>query len=433
MGFGRLAGVALRAALVCAVGAVALAVSAPLQAQNLASTTPTHKLNPADKPPAAKIETTRTRFIINLERHVNFEVSALAHPNRVLVDLPDVKVVLPDPLGDTPVGLIKSFRHGMSAPGKSRVIIDVTGPVVVERTDIEKGPDGKSAKLTIDIVAATEATIVEEARVAMRAGALGLGATGLQPPVPRPAVSPQVRAAGSYKPIIVIDPGHGGDDSGATRFGTVEKNLVLSFSQKLREKLNATDRYKVLMTRDSDVFIPLEERREFAERHQAALFIAIHADYTARASARGATIYSLRPQMADTLRRTAAAQGGLDESVLSGKEVALVKQAHGDVGAVRSMLADLARQELDLTRERTNVFVRSVINFMGGSTNLMDNPDRGAAFVVLKTAKMPSILIELGYITNAEDAQQLKSDKWRDKVSGSIVTAIDNYFTKLPR
>jgi len=426
MVFGRLAGVGLRAAVLSSAVAAAFAVAPPLQAQQLASTPTTLKIRPA-----AKIETTRTRFIINLERHVDFEVSALTHPNRVLVDLPEVKLVLPDALGDTPAGLIKSFRHGMSAPGKSRVIIDVTGPFVVERSDIEKGPDGKSARLTIDIVSASEATAAIEASAAMRAGALGLGATGLQPPVPKPAVSPQVRAAGSYKPVIVIDPGHGGDDSGATRFGTVEKNVVLSFSLKLREKLNATGRYKVVMTRDTDTFIPLEERREFAERHQAALFMAIHADYTARASARGATIYSLRPQMADTLRRSA--QGGLDEGVLSGKEVALVKQANGDVGAVRGILTDLARHEVDLNRERTSVFVRSVINFMGGSTNLMDNPDRGAAFVVLKTAKVPSVLIELGYITNTEDAQQLKSDKWRDKVSGSIVTAVDSYFNQLPR
>lgn len=406
-----------------------MAVPAPLLAQNVASKSAPHTSKTVDK--AAKVQTTRTRFIVNLERHVEFEVSALTHPNRVLVDLPDVKVVLPDPLGDAPVGLIKSFRHGMSAPGKSRVIIDVTGPVVVERTDIEKGADGQSAKLTIDIVSAAEASAAVEAAAAMRAGALGLGATGLQPPVPRPAVSPQARAAGSYKPVIVLDPGHGGDDSGATKYGTIEKNVVLSFSLKLREKLNATGRYRVLMTRDDDTFIPLEERREFAERHQAALFMAIHADYTGRSSARGATIYSLRAQMADTLRRSA--QGGLDESVLSGKEAALVKQANGDVSAVRGMLADLARAEVDLTRERTSVFVRSVINFMGNSTNLMDNPDRGAAFVVLKTAKVPSVLIELGYITNEEDAQQLKSDQWRDKVSGSIVTAIDNYFLQLPR
>ena len=431
MVFGRLAGFGLRSAVFWSVVAAAFAVASPLQAQQLVSAPTSYKIKPSEKAPPPKIETTRTRFIVNLERHVDFEVSSLTHPNRVLVDLPEVRLVLPDAIGDTPVGLIKSFRHGVSAPGKSRVIIDVTGPVVIEKTEIEKGPDGKSAKLTIDIVSASEATAAIEASAAMRAGALGLGATGLQPPVPRPAISPQVRAAGSYKPVIVIDPGHGGDDSGATRFGTVEKNVVLSFSLKLREKLSATGRYKVLMTRDTDTFIPLEERREFAERNQAALFMAIHADYTARASARGATIYSLRPQMADTLRRSA--QGGVDDSVLSGKDAALVQKANGDVGTVRSMLADLARQELDLTRERTSVFVRSVINFMGGSTNLMDNPDRGAAFVVLKTAKMPSILIELGYITNAEDAHQLKSDQWRDKVSGSIVTAVDSYFTQLPR
>jgi N-acetylmuramoyl-L-alanine amidase len=431
MVFGRLAGFGLRPALLWSAIAAAFAVASPLQAQQLVSAPTSYKIKPAEKTPPPKIETTRTRFIVNLERHVDFEVSSLTHPNRVLVDLPEVRLVLPDAIGETPVGLIKSFRHGVSAPGKSRVIIDVTGPVVIEKTEIEKGPDGKSAKLTIDIVSASEATAAIEASASMRAGALGLGATGLQPPVPRPAISPQARAAGSYKPVIVIDPGHGGDDSGATRFGTVEKNVVLSFSLKLREKLNATGRYKVLMTRDTDTFIPLEERREFAERNQAALFMAIHADYTARASARGATIYSLRPQMADTLRRSA--QGGVDETVLSGKDAALVQKANGDVGTVRSMLADLARQELDLTRERTSVFVRSVINFMGGSTNLMDNPDRGAAFVVLKTAKMPSILIELGYITNAEDANQLKSDQWRDKVSGSIVTAVDSYFTQLPR
>jgi N-acetylmuramoyl-L-alanine amidase len=311
------------------------------------------------------------------------------------------------------------------------VVIDVTGPVVVERSDIQAAPDGKSARLVIDMVSAAEATAAAAEAAAMRAGALGLGAAGLQPPLPRPAISPEVRAASSYKPVIVIDPGHGGDDSGASRYGTVEKDIVLSFSLKLREKLEATGRYKVLMTRDKDVFVPLEQRREFAERHQAALFMAIHADYTARASARGATIYSLRPSVADRLRRSA--QDDVDDDVLSRKEAALVTRANGDVDAVRGFLADLARNEVDLNRERTNVLVRSVLNFMGNTTNLMDNPDRGAAFVVLKTAKVPSILIELGYITNAADAQQLKSDKWRDKVSASLVTAVDTYFTKLPR
>ena len=432
MVFGRLPSVRLYWTLFVLSLAAVLAAPLPLRAQQLVAV-PGSKAKPAavEKTIPPKVETTRTRFIINLERQVDFEVSALTNPNRVSVELPEVRLVLPDPLGDTPVGLIKSFRHGMSAPGKSLVVIDVTGPVVVERSVIEKSPDGKATKLVIDMVAAPDTGAAPEERALLRAGAQGLGAAGLQPPVPKPAVAPQIKAAGSYKPVIVIDPGHGGEDSGASKFGTVEKNVVLSFSLRLRDKLNATGRYKVLMTRDKDVFIPLEERREFAEHHQAALFMAIHADYTARASARGATIYSLRPQMADALRRSA--QGGVGETALSGKEMELVKQADADAGTVRGFLSDLARRELDLNRERTNVFVRSVINFMGGSTNLMDNPDRGAAFVVLKTARVPSVLIELGYVTNMEDAEQLKSDQWRDRVSGSILTAIDNYFTQLPR
>jgi N-acetylmuramoyl-L-alanine amidase len=366
---------------------------------------------------------TRTRFIIGLEREVAFEVRTLTSPNRVLVDLPQVKLDLPSIPENAPVGLVKSFRHGMSAPGRTSVIIDVTGPVVVERSAIEKGPDGND-QLVVDLISAKEAA----AATAIRAGAQHLGAGGLlQPPLPKPAVPPGTRAASSFKPIIVIDPGHGGEDSGATKFGTLEKNVVLSFSLKLREKLNATGRYKVLMTREKDVFVPLEDRREFAERHQAALFIAIHADYAARASARGATIYSLRPHLADSLSH--AAKGAIKETVLTSKETAQIKKAGGDVNAVREMLADLARLDVERKRDRTSVLVQSVLNFMGSTTNMMENPDRSAAFVVLKTTTVPSILLELGYLTSHEDAQQLRSDLWRDKVSGSLVTAIDNYFS----
>ncbi len=422
MKFGRLPGVRLCGTLFLLVVAASLAAPAPVLAQGLLDLQWLTGKGAA-KDPGEK--TTRTRFIIGLEQAVEFEVAALENPNRVFVDLPEVKVVLPDPLGDTPAGLIKGFRHGMSAPGKSRVVIDVTGPVVVEKYSIEKPADGKFARIVIDLVSADEATVTEEARAAMRAGALGLGAVSLQPPTPKPAQSPQARAANAFKPVIVIDPGHGGEDGGARKFGTLEKDVVLSFSLKLREKLNETGRYKILMTREKDVFVPLEERREFAERNQAALFIAIHADYAARATARGATIYSLRPQLSESLRRAAK---GLKESVLSSQESAQIKKVGGDANAVRDMLADLAQLDVDRKGERTNVLVQSVLSFMGSTTNMMDNPDRKAAFVVLKTTTVPSILLELGYLTSTADAQQLKSDQWRDSVSGSLVTAIDNYF-----
>ena len=356
-----------------------------------------------------------TKFVVGLERPVEFQVFTLTHPNRVFVELPDVRLQLPALPGDAPVGVIKSFRGGRSAPGKARIVIDVIGPVVVSKAAVEKAGDGKSAHLVLDI-----------APVKAVAPKAELQTIGLQPPLPRPAVSPHHRALSAYRPVIVLDPGHGGEDSGASKHGTVEKNVVLSFALKLRSKLQATGRYKVLMTRDTDVFVPLEERRAFAERHMAGLFIAIHADY-AQSKARGATIYSLREGVANELQR--AAKGRVSKTVLSNAELAAVKKVEGDVSVVQDILADLAGREVEVTKERTGVFARSVIEFMGETTNLKDDPDRSAAFVVLKTAQVPSILIELGYVTNASDSEQLKSDVWRDKVSASIVTAIENYFS----
>jgi N-acetylmuramoyl-L-alanine amidase len=404
-----------------------LVVSLTLLASAASAQQPGHRqpVSPAKAaaaPKAAEPEagSTRTRFIIGLERAADareIKVSALANPSRVLIDLPLMRLDLPNPPGETPVGVVRSFQAGLSAPGRVRVVIDVTGPVVIEKSAVEKAPGGTSDRLVLDIVAAAEVT----GAAAPGARATG-GAAGLQPPVPKPA---QRRASGSYKPVIVVDPGHGGEDSGARKFGTVEKDIVLSFSLKLRDKLAASGAYKVLMTRDSDVFVPLEERRRFAERNQAALFIAIHADYTQRASARGATIYSLRPHVADALRRSAEAE--MRDSVLSGKQVALAKQVDADVDALRGILTEKARDLIERNQMRTSVFARSVIDFVGSTTNLMENPDRGAAFVVLKTAKVPAILLELGYITNLKDAEQLNSDPWRDKVSNSVATAINQY------
>jgi N-acetylmuramoyl-L-alanine amidase len=181
------------------------------------------------------------------------------------------------------------------------------------------------------------------------------------------------------------------------------------------------------MTRDTDTFIPLSDRREFAERNNAALFIAIHADY-AGAQARGATIYSLWDNVASELRRSA--KGEVAQEVLNDTEIRAMKQNSAtDLGAVKGILADLAQREVQVTKDRTSLFARSVIEYMGTSTNMMNNPDRSAAFAVLRTAKVPAVLIELAYVSNKQDAAQLKSDEWRQKVSATIQTAIDNYFS----
>lgn len=375
--------------------------------------------------------------MIGLERQTDFQVFSLSNPPRVIVDLPEVKLQLPLVPGDKPVGLVRSFHGGETAPGKSRVVIYTTSPVVVEKAAMERTPDGKSSRLVIDIAGATAgaqsaqgpaaqapATPAQMAQAKlMRAGASSLGATGVQPPSPRPAARPASTSDKVYRPLIVLDPGHGGQDTGAQKFGTVEKDVVLAFSKVLRDKLQNSGRYRVMMTRDNDTFVELDDRREFGEKHKAALFIAVHADY-ASTSARGATIYSLRESVADSLKRSA--RGAVRSSVLAQP---IKAEAGGEANIVKGLLADLAQREVDTTKDRTNVFAQSVIEYMGRSTNLRDNPDRSAAFRVLKTAQVPAVLIELAYVTNQQDAQNLRSEDWRKKVTESIMTAIDNYFT----
>ena len=376
-------------------------------------------------------DNSRTRFIVGLERHVEFQVFSLSNPNRVIVELPDVKLQLPQFSANGPVGLVQSFRGGLSAPGKARIVIDVTKAVVVEKAVIDKGKDGRSPRLMLEIVpvdSGVKATGPKKPAVtlAVAGSVAGLGAAGVQPPLPKPAAKPNAVPVAIYKPTIVIDPGHGGHDSGAQKYGTVEKDVVLAFSLKLRDKLMATGRFKVLMTRDHDTFVELDHRREFADRNKAALFIAVHADY-AGAQARGATVYSLRDSTMKELQRSA--NRGAANDVLTSHERVAVTKAEGDVGAVTSILADLTQREVAATKERTRVFTGSVVEFMGGSTNMMNNPDREANFRVLKSAQMPSVLIELAYVTNKADADNLKSDSWRDKVSTSILRAVENYFS----
>jgi N-acetylmuramoyl-L-alanine amidase len=366
-----------------------------------------------------------TRFVIGLDGKVDYQIFSLSNPNRVIIELPEVNVRLPSLEGNTPAGLVKTFRAGLAAAGKTRVVIDVTQPAVVEDAKITKDQDGQF-RLSLSILPAS-AALADQSRKDF-AQPSGLGAIGLQPPLPRRAESPKERAAKAFKPIIVLDPGHGGYDSGAEKNGTIEKNVVLAFGLVLRDLLEKTGRYKVMMTRSDDTFIPLDERTAYAERNKASLFIAIHADYSDEGSrARGATIYSLRDGVAKSLERSAKDSSA--EKVLTKDEINTVKSTNSDVDTVKDILADLANRDLELTHERTGMFAKTVIETMGGSTPLRNEPEQQAAFRVLKTAQFPSVLIELAYVTNQEDAHNLKSDGWREKVAQSIVTAIDNYFS----
>lgn len=382
---------------------------------------------PAAKVPADAATHQPTRFVIGLEKEAKFDVSTLANPNRVIVELPEMKLQLPEIPEGQSSGLVDAFRAGVSAPGQTRVVIDVKEPVVVKSAKLEKVDSGPGQRLAIEIVPA--GSVTKAVKKPLKSLPYALGAAGLQPPSPRQAERPEVKAAKAFKPVIVIDPGHGGFDSGATKNGTIEKDVVLAFSLRLKKKLEESGRYRVLMTRSDDTFIELGERVAFGERNKANLFIAVHADY-ADNQASGATIFSLRESTAHAL--AGAARKEAADHALSATEAEKVKKAGdgSDVDAVRGILGDLARREVDTNKERTDLFQRAVVEYMGETTKLRDEPEQEAGFRVLKTAQFPSVLIELAYVTNKQDAAQLNSDEWRDKVSDSIKTAVETYFSQ---
>lgn len=373
----------------------------------------------------AKPQFQRTRVVIDLERADKFEVFTLANPSRVIVEVPNVPMRLPTLPARGADQLITGMRSGNAGANKVRLIFYVAAPVIVENAHLEKGQEGRKRRLlSLDIVPVNSRSRAA-VRAAMRTSRIGALGAGLQPPAPRRAETPNTLRARSFKPVIVIDPGHGGHDTGAQKFGVREKDVVLAFSLMLRDKLVASGRYRVLMTRSTDEFISLEGRREFADDHKASLFIAVHADY-ASSNASGATIYSLRDRVAQRLK--SSAKWEVAETALGKAErKALIPNAPG---VVRNILSDLAVREIEVTRHRTDLLTQTVIRFMGQTTEMRSKPHREAAFKVIKTAKMPSILIELAYVSNRRDAARLTSRTWRDKVSSSIVTAVDNYFAE---
>lgn len=419
-------------ALCCVVAtAAAAALSCPVRAGTVGTDAAPRKIElqiESDKPesPTASVASNilRTRFVVGLEHKVDYQIFSLTNPNRVIVELPDINVRLPALEENKSVGLVKSIRAGLAAPGKTRIVIAVTHPAIVESSKIAQDKDGQF-NLAL-IIRPVNAGLNNSTQKDFAVSPFALGAGLMQPPVPRLAESPEERAAKAFRPVIVLDPGHGGMDSGAVKLGTVEKDVVLAFALVLRHQLEKTGRYKIMMTRDDDTFIPLDERTAFAERHKASLFIAIHADY-AQSRARGATIFTLRDRVAKNLERSAKDKAA--DRALSAQEIEIVKKVSDDVGAVRNILADLAERDVGLTHERTGMFAKTVIENMGESTQMRSEPDQQAAFRVLKTAQFPSVLIELAYVTNQEDAKNLNSDDWREKVAQSISAAIDNYFS----
>ena len=357
----------------------------------------------------------RTRFIADLSKKVDVHVFALGNPYRVIVDAADVSFQMPSGLGKERQGLVTAYRYGLFAPGKSRIVIDINNPFLIDRHFVIEARDDQPARLVIDLVPTNEATFLAKLREAKQKRAEN-----------EPAPRPQPPARVSYaKPIIVIDPGHGGVDPGTTSVsGVTEKEVVLKFAEQLKLKLAATGRYEIHLTRQDDTFLPLKERVAFAQKRRAGLFLSIHADYfpvEIDGDARGATIYTLSEKASDAEAKALAAKENFSD-VIAGIEL----PSDSDE-VVANILIDLAQRE---TQNRSLVFARSLVGELANKNTLHTKQLRSAGFRVLKAPDVPSVLLELGFLSNPDDEKQLTSEAWRDRMTGSVATAIDGYFAK---
>ena len=357
----------------------------------------------------------RTRFIADLSKKVDVHVFALGNPYRVIVDAPDVNFQMPDGVGKEKRGLVTAYRYGLFAPGKSRIVIDVSGPFLIDKAFVLEPRDDQPARLVIDLVPTDEKTFQAKLKETRPPQEPSEGADSLPQAPARPP---------DAKPVVVLDPGHGGIDPGTSSAdGITEKEVVLTFAKLLKTKLEATGRYEVYLTREDDTFLPLRERVAFAQKKGAGLFLSIHADYFPKQTekATGATVYTLSEQASDEEAKELAAKENFSDT-LAGVEL----PSDSDE-VVANILIDLAQRE---TQNRSTLFARSIVGELASRSALHTRRSRSAGFRVLKAPDVPSVLLELGFLSNPDDEKRLTSDAWRDRMADGVVGSIDSYFAK---
>lgn len=362
----------------------------------------------------------QTRFVLDLDKPIQFRAFALADPYRVVVDTPQVSFKLAAGTGAAGRGLVKAFRYGLVMPGGSRIVFDLTGPAKIANSYVLEAANGQPPRLVLELEEVDRTAFVQslapENRPELRPAIAQANAAVV------PAAAEKPAAPADTRPLIVIDPGHGGIDNGTQAGGEMEKNLVLGFGLALRDRIEKSGKYRVVMTRDDDTFIPLNDRVKVARNLSAALFVSIHADALPRreGDAQGATIYTLSDKASDAeAERLAEAENKSD--AIGGVNLT------DEPTEVADILIDLAQRE---TRTFSNRFARLLMGEMKSTVRMHKHPLKSAGFRVLKAPDVPSVLVELGYVSNKGDLEHLVSENWRTKTVGSMSQAIDAFFAK---
>ncbi|AXI56985.1 N-acetylmuramoyl-L-alanine amidase AmiC (plasmid) [Pseudoseohaeicola sp. NH-UV-7] len=350
-----------------------------------------------------------TNIDLHLSQAVPYRVYSLADPRRLVIDFQEVdwSGVSQDALLDSK--RISDVRFGPFRPGWSRLIADLTEPMVLDKAGLDTDITTGTAHLRITLRTTDADTY------AARSGA----PSDLQWALPAPADLPARAPRTADDPlIVVIDPGHGGVDPGAERDGDVEKVLMLQFARELREVLVRSGGFEVVLTRDADVFVSLQERIAIAHRAGADVFLSLHADSLSEGQAHGATIYTLSDEASDKATE-GLAQRHNRADVLAGVDLS------GSDDEVTGILLELARQE---TKPRTKALARALADAMEKAGGPMNNRAiRHAGFSVLKAADIPSVLIELGFLSSNRDLDNLRDPEWRARMARGIRQGLQDW------
>ena len=373
----------------------------------------------------------RTRFVADLSAPVGYTVYVLQNPYRVMIDLPQVDFELPADSGNRSRGLVSEYRFGPVDEGRSRIVLDTKGPVLIEKAFLLKPEAGQPAKIVVDLVQTTEEAFAAKMKGDTAAGdaadtAAAETEDGSDQPVAGESDSASEQALAAPKrtagrKLVVLDPGHGGIDPGAIGLRkTKEKDVVLAYALQLREQLLAHGNIDVVMTRSDDTFLTLKDRVRVARENEADLFIAIHADTVRGEEARGATIYTLSEKASDA-EAEALAHKENRADIIAGVDLGTENEEVTDI------LIDLVQRE---SKTHSLVFAKKAVAEMKPVTAFTGKPMRSAGFVVLKAPDVPSVLIELGYLSSEHDEKQLTSAAWRERVAKAMARAVQNYFAQ---
>ncbi len=348
---------------------------------------------------------TSTRIRLIASEAINISAFVLTAPDRLVIETPDINFQLPPDSGLSSEGAVKSYRYGKISADRARIVFDLASPLVPG--DIVKSTSmGGGAYIVSLFLTAADRQSFDKAAQSSALSRLSKDAA----PADIAALNQDSR------PLIVIDPGHGGNDLGATGItGIFEKDVVLAFSIALAKKIEAQGQCRVLLTRDQDVFIPLDDRVKVARQHGAAVFLSIHGDTIASGvDVHGATVY-----VGDD--RSSDAEAAKDAEYENKADSNGGFSPQPSDSTVADILGDLTLRE---TRTRSNLLARELVTRIADTAHLNRNPLRAAGFRVLRAVDVPSALVEIGYMSSKVDLDQLTSTEWTDRMTSRMTDAL---------